>query len=91
MVPYFTQLRGNHQMLSMEEYASYKEAHNGKSLLDDVSIDFDSFLKSKDQLIEDVISNTLTCTNENYRNIMIPQLFRNLTKCKNMEKIIDTY
>ena len=91
MVPYFTQLIGNHQMLSMEEYASYKDAHNGKSFLDDVSINFDSFLKSKDQLIEDVISNTLTCTNENYRNIMFPQLFRNLTKCKNMEKIIDTY
>ena len=41
MVSYFTQLRGNHQMLSREEYASYKEAHNGKSLLDDVSIEFD--------------------------------------------------
>ena len=41
MVPYFTQLRGKQQMLSMEEYASYKEAHNGKSLLDDVSIEFD--------------------------------------------------
>lgn len=41
MVPYFTQLRGKQQMLSMEEYASYKEAHNGKSLLDDISIGFD--------------------------------------------------
>ena len=40
-LPYFTQLRGTHQMLSREEYASYKEAHNGKSLLDDVSIEFD--------------------------------------------------
>ena len=91
MVPYFTQLRGTHQMLSREEYASYKEAHNGKSLLDDVSIEFDSFLKSKDQLIKDVISHTLTCANKYYPNSMIPQLFRNFTKCKNMEKIIDTY
>lgn len=41
MVPYFTQLIGNQQMLSMEEYASYKEAHNGKSLIDDVCIEFD--------------------------------------------------
>ena len=28
-------------MLSMEEYASYKEAHGGNSLLDDISIEFD--------------------------------------------------
>ena len=28
-------------MLSLEEYVSYKEAHNEKSLLDDVSIEFD--------------------------------------------------
>lgn len=55
------------------------------------SIDFDSFLKSKDQLIEDVISHTLTCANKYYPNSMIPQLFRNFTKCKDMEKIIDTY
>ena len=41
MVPYFSQLGGNQRMLSMEEYASYKEAHNGKSLLDDVYIEFD--------------------------------------------------
>ena len=41
MVPYFTQLRGNQQMLSMEEYASYKEAHGGNSILDDISIEFD--------------------------------------------------
>ena len=78
-------------MLSMEEYASYKEAHNGKSLLDDVSIDCDSFLKTKDQLIEDVIPHTLTCANKYYPKSMIPQLFRNFTKCKDMEKIIDTY
>lgn len=41
MVPYFTQLGGNQHMLSMVEYVSYKEAHNGKSLIDDVCIDFD--------------------------------------------------
>ena len=41
MVPYFSQLGGSQQMLSMEEYASYKEAHGGNSLLDDISIEFD--------------------------------------------------
>lgn len=41
MVPYFTQLKGNQHMLTMEEYASYKESHNGKSLLDDVNIEFE--------------------------------------------------
>lgn len=41
MVPYFTQLKGNKHMLSMEEYASYKKTHKGKSLLDEVSIEFD--------------------------------------------------
>ena len=41
MVPYFTKLIGNQQMLSMEEYASYKEAHGGNSILDDISIEFD--------------------------------------------------
>ena len=41
MVPYFTLLKGNKHMLSMEEYASYKKTHKGKSLLDEVSIEFD--------------------------------------------------
>lgn len=41
LVPYFTQLKGYQHILTMEEYASYKEMHNGKSLIEDVSIAFE--------------------------------------------------
>lgn len=53
------------------------------------SINYDDFLRNMDQTFEDSINRTVTCANVKYPNGMIPQLFRNFTKCKDMENSLD--
>lgn len=60
-----------------------------EATLHNKSINYDDFLQNMDQTIEDSINRTVTCANVKYPNGMIPQLFRNFTKCKDMENFLD--
>ena len=52
------------------------------------SVDFDAYLTSMDGIIEKYMDAAYQCANSKYPNGMVPQLFRNFTKCKAMEKSI---
>ena len=53
------------------------------------AIDFDNYLQSNTAMIDDVIAKSVKVANEAYANNNVPQLYRNFTKCKDMEQRIN--
>lgn len=59
-----------------------------EAIMHNKSVDFDVYLTSMDDIIEKYMDAAYQCANSKYPNGMVPQLFRNFTKCKDMEKSI---
>ena len=59
------------------------------STMHNKALNFDNYLQSKTALIDDVIAKSVQVANEAYANNNVPQLYRNFTKCKDMEQRIN--
>ena len=53
------------------------------------ALDFDNYLQSNTAMIDDMIAKSVQVANEAYANNNVPQLYRNFTKCKDMEQRIN--
>lgn len=52
------------------------------------ALNFDDYLQSKTALIDTIIDKSVQVANDVYANNNVPQLYRNFTKCKDMEQCI---
>lgn len=59
------------------------------SLLDDESIDFDSYLESEvQQDIETIEKKIVSAIEKKYKTSLVHQVFRNYTKCRDLQALL---